>query len=279
VVGPQAKRTVVGFLLKEKNVFTNHALKLCGLQNSTYYYKSYKKDNNEKLKERLKCLALERTRWGLPRLIALLRREGFMDNHKKIERLYNEAGLQLPKRVKHKKIRHLRLVLPAAQKRNHMWAMDFVSDKFFEGRRFRCFTLLDIYTHECLRIEVDTSIPSEKIVNILNQLKITRGLPEILICDNGPEFISQNLDFWSYQNKVQIKFIQPGKPVQNAFIESFNGKFRYECLSEHWFTSLPQARKEIEIWRLDYNHNRPHRSLNMKTPNEFANEQKTMLIN
>jgi putative transposase len=167
---------------------------------------------------------------------------------------------------------HLRLVLPQASKPNHIWSMDFVSEELFDQRRFRCFTSVDDFTHDSLCIEPDRNLPSEKVVGFLNMLKVTRGLPEIITCDNGPEFISQNLDVWAYQNNVKLKFIQPGKPTQNAFIESFNGKFRDECLNQHWFLNLTDARIEIENWRKDYSENRPHRSLKMKTPNEFANE-------
>ncbi len=141
------------------------------------------------------------------------------------------------------------------------------------------FKLVDDFTHESILQEADRSLKSEKLVNFFNRLKLKRKLPEMIVCDNGPEFISQNLDIWAYQNKVQLKFIQPGKPTQNAFVESFNGKFRDECLNMHWFISLEHAQYEIEKWRKDYNENRPHRSLKMKTPNEFAKNYEMMLTN
>jgi putative transposase len=136
---------------------------------------------------------------------------------------------------------------------------------------------VDDFTRESLSTFADRSLPAEKVVHVLNALKAERGLPKMIVCDNGPEFISQRLDVWAYQNKVQLKFIQPGKPVQNAYIESFNGKFRNACLNAHWFNDLAEARAIIEDWRRDYNEHRPHRSLKMKTPNEFAREYKIML--
>lgn len=277
MVGPQAKREVVKHLCEVKNIQPHRACQLVGLRSSTYYYKSYSNRDDTKLRAKLIELSQVRVRWGLPRLFVLVRREGFMDNYKRVRRIYNEAGLQIQKRRKKKARGHLRLVLPEPQKPNHIWSMDFVSDSLSDSRRFRSFTIVDDYTRECVAIETDRSLTSQKLISIFNRLKITRGLPEMIICDNGPEFISQNLDIWAYQNKVQLKFIQPGKPVQNAYIESFNGRLRDECLNQHWFINLDHAKEEIEEWRVDYNQNRPHRSLNMKTPNQFALEYKQML--
>ena len=277
MVSPQAKREAISYLQDRKNISADRACRLVGLQTSTYYYQSYSSRDDEGLKQKLIELAQVRIRWGLPRLFVLVRREGFMDNYKRVKRIYNKAGLQIQNRRKKKIRSHLRLVLPEPQKPNHIWSMDFVSDALSDQRRFRCFTLVDDFTRESIVIETDRSLRSEKIVRVLNQLKINRGLPEMIVCDNGPEFISQNLDVWAYQNKVQLKFIQPGKPVQNAYIESFNGRLRDECLNQHWFMSLNEAKEEIESWRKDYNQNRPHRSLKMKTPNQFAKEYEMML--
>lgn len=161
---------------------------------------------------------------------------------------------------------------PEPQKPNDIWSMDFVSERLFDQRRFRCFNIVDDFTRENIVMHSDRSITSEKLVHIFNRIKLTRGLPKMIVCDNGPEFISQNLDIWAYQNKVELKFIQPGKPTQNAYIESFNGKFRDECLNQHWFLNLDHAKNEIDAWRKDYNENRPHSSLRYKTPTEFAKE-------
>lgn len=278
MVSPQVKRETVDYLIKNKNLRAQRAYRLVGLSNSTYYYKSYCDRSDDEVKNKLLQLSQVRIRWGYPRLLNLLRRAGFNDNHKRVHRIYCELNLQLNKRPKKKIQRHLRLVLPLVDKPNQIWSMDFVSDEFGDGRKFRCFNLVDDFTHESLLMEADRSLKSEKLVHFFNKLKTKRKLPEMIVCDNGPEFISQNLDIWAYQNKVQLKFIQPGKPTQNAFVESFNGKFRDECLNMHWFISLEHARYEIEQWRKDYNENRPHRSLKMKTPNEFAKDYEKMLL-
>lgn len=270
MVSPQAKREVVTYLTSQKSLKVDRALKLVGLRTSTYYYKKIIHREDELLKQQLIDLSRERTRWGFPRILNLARRRGIKDNHKRIYRIYCKANLQLQKRIKKKKQIHLRLVLNPVTKPNQRWSMDFVSDQVTSGRKFRCFNVVDDYTHECVMIKVDSSLKSEKLVSAFKAIALTRNLPEEIVCDNGPEFISQNLDIWAYQNNVKIKFIQPGKPTQNAFVESFNGKFRDECLNQHWFLNLEEARKIIEEWRKDYNENRPHRSLKMKTPNEFA---------
>jgi putative transposase len=277
VVSPQSKRECVEYLTQKRRLSVKRACALVGFNESSFYYKHYSNRSDSVIEQRMIYHSQVRIRWGFLRLVVLLRREGIMDNKKRLHRIYTKNNLQLQKRFKKKKRVQLRLVLPQPTRPNQIWSMDFVSDALFDGRRFRCFTLVDEFTHECLAIEVDRSLPAEKVVTTLMKVKQERVLPEMIVCDNGPEFISQRLDVWSYQNKVQLKFIQPGKPVQNAYIESFNGKFRDESLNQHWFTSLDHAKQEIEAWRNDYNFNRPHRSLKMKTPNEFAKEYQMML--
>ena len=277
MVGPQAKREAVEFLIINKNFKPYRAYKLVGLRSSTYYYKKISSRDDTELKAKLVEISSQRIRWGCPRIYEVVRRQGFKDNYKRVERIYGNLGLSLKKRAKKKMRGHLRLVLPQPQTPNEIWSMDFVSEVLFDQRRFRCFNIVDDFTRESVVIHPDRSIRSEKLVNIFNKLKKTRGLPKMIVCDNGPEFISQNLDIWAYQNKVDLKFIQPGKPVQNAYIESFNGRFRDECLNQHWFLNLEDAKLEIEKWRKDYNQNRPHSSLNMKTPNEFAKEYRNKL--
>lgn len=272
MVGPQAKREAIKFLIESKKFKPHRAYKLVGLRSSTYYYKKTSSRDDDKLKQKITEVAQARVRWGCPRIYEIVRREGFKDNYKRVERLYAQMGLSIRKRPKKKLRGHLRLILPEPQRPNHIWSMDFVSETLFDHRRFRTFNIVDDFTRESIVMYSDRSIKSEKLVNIFNKLKVSRGLPQMIVCDNGPEFISQNLDIWAYQNNVQLKFIQPGKPVQNAYIESFNGKFRDECLNQHWFLNLEEAKYEIEKWRKDYNENRPHSSLKMKTPNEFARE-------
>ena len=156
------------------------------------------------------------------------------------------------------------------ERMNQHWSMDFVSDSLFNGRKFRVLTVVDDFSRECPVLEADHSLTGQRVSRVLDRMALTRGLPEVITVDNGPEFISKALDLWAFENKVKLRFIQHGKPVQNAYIESFNGKFREECLNEHVFVNLHSAQEIIESWRRDYNANRPHSSLNNMTPEEFS---------
>ncbi len=277
MVGPEAKRNAVAMLLETGKFKKYRACRLTGLSESTFYYQSHVSRNDEPLKAKLIEVAQVRPRWGCPRLFDLVRRSGFTDNYKRVERVYSAAGLSLKIRKNKKKKRDLRVALPKPTCPNEIWSMDFMQDQLFDGKRFRTFNLVDEFTRESLVIHVNRSIRSVNVVEILNQLIKLRGKPMAIICDNGPEFDSQAVDLWAFKNQVQISFIDPGKPIQNAYIESFNGKFRDECLNSNWFISLEHARIEIELWRQDYNQNRPHSSLNYKTPNEFAKEYEHMI--
>jgi putative transposase len=201
----------------------------------------------------------------------MLRREGIGINHKKTERLYREEGLSLRKRKRKKTAAINRIILPVAEKPNQRWSMDFVTDGTVTGRRFRALTIVDDYSRECPAIEVDTSLGGRRIIQVLERLADARGLPEVITTDNGPEFTSKALDEWAYRNGVKLNFIRPGKPIENAYVESFNGRLRDECLNGNWFLNVSHAKKVIETWRLDYNESRPHTSLSGKTPNEYAN--------
>lgn len=222
------------------------------------------------LRGRLKELAAQRRRFGYRRLGALLRREGWTANHKRVYRLYREEGLQVRKRKRKRTAGVERVPLSMVHGPNERWSMDFMADSLASGRRFRTLNVLDEYSRECLRIEVDTSLGSQRVVRVLKQLHQSRGLPGAIVSDNGPEFTSQAVDQWAYDEKVELRFILSGKPQQNAFVESFNGKFREECLNEHWFVSLEEARQQIEAWRQDYNRQRPHSALGYQTPEAFA---------
>jgi putative transposase len=222
------------------------------------------------LRQRLRELAAERRRYGYRRLRVLLRREGRVVNHKRVYRLYREEGLSVRRR-KRKRIGAMErqpLTLPTSC--NQRWSMDFVSDGLGDGRKFRSLNIVDDYSRECVAAEVDTSIPGGRVVRVLEGLRERRGLPQVLVTDNGPEFAGQALDVWAYQHGVKLHFIEPGKPMQNAFVESFNGKLRDECLNEHWFGTLGEARQAIEAWRRDYNEVRPHSALGNRTPQEFS---------
>jgi putative transposase len=222
------------------------------------------------LRGRLRELAQERRRFGYRRLTVLLRREGWAVNHKRVYRMYREERLGVRRR-KRKRIGAVeRQALAIPVRANERWSMDFISDALGEGRKFRSLNVVDDFNRECLAAEVDTSIPGARVVRVMERLREQRGLPQILVTDHGPEFAGRALDVWAYERGVKLHFIEPGKPVQNAFIESFNGKMRDECLNEHWFLSLGEARETIEGWRRDYNEVRPHGALGNRTPQEFT---------
>ena len=244
---------------------------LCNISRSSNNYQS-KRQDDQQITERLVELAQRKRRYGCRRLHELLKREGLVINHKKTERLYRKAGLSLRIKKRRKLSAALRLSLPTPTKCNQIWAMDFVSDSLANCRRFRCLNIIDLYTRECLRIVVDTSINGARVTKTLDILKELRGLPEAIVTDNGSEFTSKAMSVWSQENSVCIAFIRPGKPMENGFVESFNGRFRDECLNEQWFTSLKDAREKIEAWRDEYNLRRPHSSLGMKTPQEFSEQ-------
>jgi putative transposase len=218
----------------------------------------------------LRELAEQRKRFGSPRLHILLRREGLVVNHKRTERLYREEGLMLRKKRRRKGAAGARVVIPFPQRTNERWSMDFVTDSIITGRRFRALAIVDDYSRECPAIEVDTSLGGRRVVSVLERLAEVRGLPEVITIDNGPEFAGRVLDEWAYRKGVKLSFIRPGKPMENAYIESFNGRFRDECLNTNWFISLKHAREVIEEWRKDYNEVRPHSSLKGATPREYA---------
>lgn len=262
--------------LKERfGLSQRRACSLIGIQRSTHQYVPHRPDDVT-VRTRLRELAQQRRRYGCPRLHVLLKREGLAINHKRTERLYHEEGLSLRLKKRKKRISVLRVVMPPAERPDQRWSMDFVSDSLDAGRRFKVLTIVDDYSRECPAMEVDSSLNGKRVVQTLEKLAAMRGLPEVITVDNGPEFSGKTLDAWAYQNKVRLNFIRPGKPVENAYIESFNGKLRDECLNENRFLSLQQARQIIETWRKDYNEVRPHSSLNDLTPQEYARQQKTM---
>lgn len=218
---------------------------LIGLGRSSCRYQG-QPSGNEKLRARLLTLAQERRRFGYRRLTLLLQCEGWGVNHKRVYRLYRAEGLAVRRR-KHKRIGGVeRRTLATPTGPNQRWSMDFISDALSVGRRFRSLNIVDDFNRECLASEVDTSITGVRVVRVLERLQDERGLPKTLVMDNGPEFAGRALDVWAYRQGVTLHFIQPGKPVQNAYIESFNGKMRDECLNEHWFVSLREARETIE---------------------------------
>jgi putative transposase len=201
-----------------------------------------------------------------------VRREGLIVNHKRVQRIYRLEGLSVRKRKRKRLPVGERQKMPAAAGPNESWSMDFVSDSLSSGRKVRCLTVIDDFTRESLAIEVDTSLPGLRVCRVLDRIIDARGAPQRITTDNGPEFRGKALDSWAYTAKIKHCFIRPGKPVENAFIESFNGRFRDECLNEHWFTDIMDARAKIGEWRLHYNANRPHSSLGYLTPEEFVRQ-------
>jgi len=225
---------------------------------------------NEKLRTRLRELAEQRRRWGYRRLHILLEREGWQVNIKRVYRIYVEEKLVVRRRRRRRRVcARARVLLAPPTRPNETWTMDFLHDALAGGRKFRTLSIEDAYTREMPVIEVDTSLPALRVVRVLEKLRLERGLPERIIIDHGTEFTSKALDQWAYRHKVTLHFITPGRPMENGYIESFHGKFREECLNEHWFLTLDDARETIENWRLDYNRVRPHSSLGYLTPEEF----------
>jgi putative transposase len=219
---------------------------------------------------RLRDLAGSRVRYGYRRLTVLLRREGWTVNAKRIYRLYREEGLQMRTAKRAKRASHTRVPLPQPVQANQRWSMDFVSDRFSDGGWFRILTVVDQYTRECLCTYADRSQTGEKVVEQMKRLVKLRGAPESITTDNGGEFAGQAMDAWAHQAGVKLDFIRPGRPVQNGYIESFNGRLRDECLNGEIFFSLTDPREKLEHWRRDYNQRRPHTALGDRTPEEFV---------
>ena len=241
---------------------------LVDMSRAVYRYKSWRPDDIV-LRQRMRELAAQRKRFGSPRLHILLKRQGLVVNHKRTERIYREEGLALRKKRRRKGAAGATITLAVPNKPNQHWSMDFVTDSLVTGRRFRALAIVDNYSRECPAIEVDTSLGGRRVVGIFDRLGEMRGLPEVITVDNGPEFAGKALDEWAYRRGIQLSFMHPGKPIENAFAESFNGRLRDECLNTNWFLHFKLARDIIEDWRKDYNTVRPHSSLGGLAPEEF----------
>lgn len=243
---------------------------MIGLSTATWRYQRRTNATNLAVLARLQAHAALRARFGYRRLHILLEREGLVVNHKRVHRIYREAGLQVRRRRRKRLTRADRVPLPVPRQRLERWSMDFTADTLADGRCFRTLNIVDDFTRECVAIEVDRSLPGLRVARVLDRLHAAIGVPPCIVVDNGPEFAGRTLDAWAYAHGVTLRFIRPGKPIENAYVESFNGKFRDECLNEHWFVSLADAKTAIETWRVDYNAVRPHSSLNGATPEQFA---------
>jgi putative transposase len=255
---------------QEHGLSRRRACRLIGISRSLVERAPKRARDHERLRERLRALAGEHRRFGYRRLHELLCREGFMANHKLVHRLYQEEKLTIRRRGRHKRGGGTMAGHWCPIAANQRWSLDFTEDCLANGRKFRTANLKDDCTRECPAILVDFSLPGQRVVIMLEDVARERGYPDMLVVDNGPELRGRDLDRWAHDHGVKLFFIDPGKPMQNGSIESFNGRFREECLDQSWFTSLPEARRIIEAWRLDYNEHRPHTSLRMRTPTAFA---------
>ena len=271
MVRPAERRQAVTHLMGSMEMSERRACNAMVLHRSTGQYQP-RPDRNGPLREKLLALATERPKWGHPLLYDKLRQEGWIVNHKRTERLYQEMKLSLRLKRRKKRLSHLRLALPPATRPDERWAMDFVFDRLENGGRLKCLTILDQFTRESPAIEAGLSIGGHQVVRVLEGLRGAGRLPEMIVCDNGPEFTSRALDRWAYANGVKIHHIQPGKPTQNGHNESFNGKFRNECLDANIFWNVPDAKLKTGVWRKDYNTQRPHSSLGGQTPEAFAKQ-------
>ena len=268
MVTPAARREVVAYLQEQHRFSQRRACRVVRAARATVRYQPRRPDH-EALRTRLRELAAARPRFGYRRLTILVRREQGAINHKRVYRLYRLEGLAVRRRGR-KRVARTARVAPAVLLAGQHWAMDFMQDSLASGRPFRTLNIVDLATRECLAIEVDTSLPGARVVRVLAQLCEVRGRPTAITMDNGPGFAGLVLDAWAYREGVQLDFIDPGKPMQNGHLERFNGKFRDECLNQHWFTDLGDARKTIAAWLDDYNRVRPHSALGNLAPLDFA---------
>jgi putative transposase len=254
--------------VKQEYAFSERrACRLMMLAVTTYRYRSQRTD--EPLRSKLVELAREKPRFGYRRLHVLLQRSGERVNHKRLHRIYREAGLRIRRKKRKHCVREGKPLL-ARTSANQEWALDFAHDAVACGRAIRVLSVVDAYTRECLALEVDTSFASRRVTRVLEQIVTERGLPQAIRCDNGPELTSRHFLAWCVERQIELVHIQPGKPTQNARIESFHGRLREECLAVSWFQNLFDARRKISTWRKEYNEERPHSSLGYKTPREFA---------
>jgi putative transposase len=269
MVTPPERRAVVTAMQAQHHLALGQACRYLGVHRSLLRYRR-RADDDGLLRQRLIQLAEARPRWGSPRLTWKLRREGWPVNHKRIERVLRQERLLVGQRRRPKRTAVARVPTPVPTRPDERWSMDFVRDTTAEGRPFRIWTLVDDCTRECPLLVVDRGLPARRVVEALDTLLLVRGRPRAIVCDNGPEFTSLLLDQWAAAHEVRLDFIRPGHPVENCFVESFNGKLRDECLNARHFATLAEARSRIEQWRLEYNTERPHLGLKQKTPAEYA---------
>jgi putative transposase len=255
----------------EKGLSERRALAVAVMSASAYRYAT-RPDRNGDLRQRIVALAQRHKRYGVGMIHLKLRQAGLLVNYKRVERLYQEAKLQVRRRKRKKVPVAERQPLARPKTANEVWSMDFVFDRTAEGRVLKCLTVVDDATHEAVVIEVERAISGKGVTRVMDRLALSRGLPRVIRSDNGKEFCGKAMVTWAHERGVQLRLIEPGKPNQNAYIESFNGRLRDECLNEHWFPSLLHARTEIENWRREYNEERPKKALGGLTPAAYAKQ-------
>lgn len=269
MVTPDAKRKAVARTCEEHGVSQRRACVILRVDRSSVRYQSKPPDDAD-LREAIRHVAAKRRRFGYRRIHVMLERQGILMNQKKLRRLYREEKLQVRKRGGRKRALGTRRPMLLPSRANERWSLDFVSDSFTDGRRFRVLAVVDDFSRECLALVADTSLSGLRVTRELTHLIQQREKPKTIVSDNGTELTSMAVLKWCQETSVEWHYIQPGKPMQNGFVESFNGSFRDECLNETLFTSLREARLKINEWKEDYNHNRPHSSLGNLTPSEYA---------
>ena len=269
---PEAKRQAVVHLCKAQGVSQRRACNTMQVDRSTVRYQSKRPDDSD-LREAIKLVAKERRRFGYRRIQVMLERKGIFMNHKKLRRIYAEENLQIRRRGGRKRALGTRKPMVLPDRPNQRWSLDFVNDAFTDGRRFRILTVIDDYTRENIGLVADTSLSGQRVSRELDQIVAERGMPATIVSDNGTEFTSMAILQWVQGNGIDWHYIAPGKPQQNGFIESFNGKLRDECLNEALFSSLTQAKETLKEWKKDYNQQRPHSSLGNLTPQQFAEKE------
>ena len=269
MVAPAAKREAVAHLRKTHQVSERRACSVLGVDRSSVRYRSIRPDDTD-LRKAMKEVAEERRRFGYRRVHVMLERQGWHVNQKKIRRIYAEEKLQVKRRGGRKRALGTRRPMLVPDRPDERWSLDFVSDAFTDGRRFRVLAVVDDFSRECLGLIADTSLSGIRVTRELSAIMICRGRPKTIVSDNGTELTSMAVLRWCQEIGVGWHYIAPGKPTQNAFVESFIGSFRDELLNETLFTTLAEAKMHITAWKEDYNRNRPHSSLGNLTPNEFA---------
>lgn len=273
-MGLDQRREIALQAISEFGIPESRSCKLACIERSVYRYKRKPKDDSEVENAIKKCI--RKRRYGCPMIVKMIRKSGKRMNHKRIRRVYKKMNLTLPKKVRKRLPIRERKAIVQPLEANLAWSMDFMNDSLVDGRKFRTLNVMDDFNREILTMEIASSIPAARVIRTLNQLKETRGLPEKIRVDNGPEYISKALRQWAENNKLQLDFIQPGKPTQNSLIERLNGTCRRELLDANWFFHLDQVRELAKEWMFEYNFERPHSGLGNRSPIEFLNWRKSL---